>query len=212
MVAQKKIIVRYANVLLNHAIQNNCLEEITCTVSFLQKIFGVYPRLNTLLHSPIVPLSEKQTLLGTIYNSYMLMDSPTAATNQKRLDKSKASVSSGYESITVHPLLSRFITIIIQQRQVHQLKEIVDTFLCEYRSYMGIAVAVLTVATPLADEISGLFIEKIKQLVPCKEVLLEQRVDSSIIGGYILQIGTLKLDKSLKHQLDLLYEAVTKLR
>ena len=170
----KKLIARYANVFLAHAMQSESLEQLNDGVAFLQNMFRDNPSLGGVLHNPTIPRSEKEKILEKLCKN------------------------------DISPLLWRFLKIIIEQRQVEQIKEILSVFLVEYRSYIGIQSAVLTTTVPLTEVLLERFIEEVKQLKGCKEVLLEQHIDPSIIGGYILQIGTLKLDRSVKHQLNLL--------
>ena len=81
------------------------------------------------------------------------------------------------------------------------MKHILACFIDDYQVYMRLGNALLTTAIPLPETLVAVFIDKVKQLGDYKEVVLEQRVDTAIIGGYILQIGMLKVDRSIKHQL-----------
>ena len=171
MVTNKKLVARYASVFLSYAIAYKQLEEVRVGVSFLQQMFDLHSSLDKVLRNPTILPAEKEKLLET-------------------LCKHK-----------ITPFLWKFIVCIIQQRQVEQLKAILACFIDDYQVYMRLGNALLTTAIPLPETLVAVFIDKVKQLGDYKEVVLEQRVDTAIIGGYILQIGMLKVDRSIKHQL-----------
>ncbi|ROT47214.1 ATP synthase F1 subunit delta [Candidatus Cardinium hertigii] len=174
MATSQKLITRYANVFLAYATQSGELKAIGNGVTLLQNQFKAAPILDNILHNPTIPRVEKHKLLEKICKD------------------------------ALHPILWNFIEIIIDQYQIGLLKEILISFQSAYQEYIGIATAVVTTAVAIPAVLTKSFIEEVKQLVFCKEVLLVQQVDPSIIGGYILQIGALKLDKSVKHSLRLL--------
>ncbi|MBX9889956.1 MAG: ATP synthase F1 subunit delta [Amoebophilaceae bacterium] len=174
MVTNRKLVARYASVFLSYAIADNQLEEVKAGVSFLQHTFNLHSSLEKVLCNPTILPAEKEKLLET-------------------LCKHK-----------ITPFLWKFIVCIIKQHQVEQLKAIATCFMDDYQVYMKVCHALLTTAVPLPGTLAAVFIDKVKQLGDYKEVVLEQRVDTAIIGGYILQIGMLKVDRSIKNQLYLL--------
>ncbi|WP_419241265.1 ATP synthase F1 subunit delta [Cardinium endosymbiont of Nabis limbatus] len=178
MFKKKKIAARYANVFLAQVIQSGSLKTIHSDLSFLQDQFKRYPTLDDLLNNPTLPRSEKQKLLKEICHQGLSL------------------------------MVWRFIEIIIDQHQIGLLKEILTAFSIAYRNHLGIQSAILTTAVALPEALIKKLREEVKKWVPCKEVVLEQQIDPSIIGGYILQMGGLKLDKSIKHDLHTLQSAL----
>ncbi|CAH2559623.1 ATP synthase F1 subunit delta [Cardinium endosymbiont of Oedothorax gibbosus] len=174
MFKKKKIVERYAGVLLAQAIQSGRLKRINSDLSFLQNQFRDHPTLDSLLNNPTIPGSEKRKLLKKICNQGL------------------------------SPMLWRFLEIIIDQYQIGLLKKILTAFSIAYRNHIGIQSAILTTAVALPEVLIKRLIEEVKKWVACTEVLMEQKIDPSIIGGYILQIGELKLDRSIKHHLHVL--------
>ncbi|CDG49744.1 ATP synthase F1 subunit delta [Cardinium endosymbiont of Bemisia tabaci] len=171
MLKKKKIAARYASLFLAQAIQNKILTSIHHDLSFLQNQFRDHPLLDELLNNPTIPRSGKRKLLKKICTQ------------------------------PLSPMLWRFLEIIIDQNQIGLLEEILTAFWVAYRGHMGIQSALLTTATPLPEALIKPLTEEVKKWVPCKEVVMKQQIDPSIIGGYILQMGTLKLDRSIQHAL-----------
>lgn len=171
MLKKKKMVERYASVLLAQAIQSGRLKRINRDLSFLQNQFRDHPTLDALLNNPTIPRSEKRILLKKICNQGL------------------------------SPMLWRFFEIIIDQYQIGLLKEVLTAFSIAYRNHIGIQSAILTTAVALPEVLIKQLTKEVKKWVSCTEVLMEQKIDPAIIGGYILQIGELKLDRSIKHYL-----------
>jgi F-type H+-transporting ATPase subunit delta len=78
-----------------------------------------------------------------------------------------------------------------------------------YAQTQGETTAIVTTAVPLSPALEKLVLEKAKSLTQDK-VQLENKVDSSIIGGFILQIGDMQYDASVVHQLKAIKTTLTK--
>jgi F-type H+-transporting ATPase subunit delta len=78
-----------------------------------------------------------------------------------------------------------------------------------YAQTQGETTAIVTTAAPLSPALEKLVLEKAKSLTQDK-VQLENKVDSSIIGGFILQIGDMQYDASVVHQLKAIKTTLTK--
>lgn len=174
MTKTQKASTRYAKILLTHALQKGLLHQIKDGVVYLENQIKKNKTLASVLQAPTLSSTAKKRILIL------------------------------YVQQELHPMLMQFLTILLDQHQINHLKEILSSFIDVYHNYMGVQPAVLTTAVSLPASWVEVMIKEIKQLVTCREVLLKQHIDASIIGGYVLQIGALKLDKSIKHQLFLL--------
>lgn len=169
-----KVVNRYAHIVLEHAIQNNNLKQIYEGVCFLQKHIHSNPSLEKIMANPTISRIEKKKLLEVLYKKH------------------------------IHVTLWKFIMIILDQSQISKLSKILSAFISNYQDYMGIKSAVLTTAVALPKTLVNQFIQELKKIGNCKKILLKQQVDPSIIGGYILHMDPITLNKSIKHQLNLL--------
>jgi F-type H+-transporting ATPase subunit delta len=75
-----------------------------------------------------------------------------------------------------------------------------EKFLELFAHQKGEVKATVTTAISLTPELEKQILKKAKELSG-KEALLENKIDSSIIGGYILKIGDMQYDASLSNQL-----------
>lgn len=172
MVKSKKVAVRYANIFLAQAIRDGVVEIINRDVSFLTNQFQDNPTLNDLLNNPTLSRSSKRGLLKDIAHA------------------------------NLSPMVWRFIVIIIEQHQIGLLQDILAAFPIAYNGHMGIQPAILTTAVALPKSLIKPMMQEVQKWVPCKEVRITECIDPSIIGGYMLQIGTLKIDRSIKNYLN----------
>ena len=56
-------------------------------------------------------------------------------------------------------------------------------------------------AVPLSNELRQEIEKLVQKINPGKKVYLEERVDESLIGGYVLKVGDQQIDDSLKTKL-----------
>jgi F-type H+-transporting ATPase subunit delta len=84
-----------------------------------------------------------------------------------------------------------------------------DNFLKLYAVQRGEVKAIVTTAIPLTPDLENQTLQTVKKLTD-KKVILENKIDSSIIGGYILQIDDKQFDASVSNQLKAIKTLLTK--
>ena len=72
----------------------------------------------------------------------------------------------------------------------------------------GEEVAVVTTAVPLTAALEKKILAKVKELTGSK-VSLENKIDESIVGGFVLRIGDLQYDASVANKLNTLKREFT---
>lgn len=99
-----------------------------------------------------------------------------------------------------HPSTLMLFDIITRKNREGYLPAIAESFENQYRLHQGIVKA--TVITPMAlnESLRKQFIALVAKQTG-KEIELEEKVDPSIIGGYVLKIGDQQMDNSVKTKL-----------
>lgn len=144
-----------------------------------------------------VIFSEMKSLSVNLTGSPQLratLDNPVLSTREK-LELIKLTVDDNASDVFV-----RFIQLVLHQRRENHLQTISLVYLDLYRKYKNISVGKLVTACPVDDTT----ISKIKQLVRDKEegtIEFVTEVDPKLGGGFILYIGTYRLDASVASQL-----------
>lgn len=129
-----------------------------------------------------------------------LADTP-ALTKAERL----ALVSEAFASLDTD-LLS-LIKILVERHSFSALSKIRDEFSRLYDEARNIERVVAISAIPLSEEQSVALTKKLETLTK-KTVILENKVDPSILGGVVLRYSGTQLDDSLKTRLDKLTESL----
>jgi F-type H+-transporting ATPase subunit delta len=78
-----------------------------------------------------------------------------------------------------------------------------------YNDYRGQAVAEITTAIPLDDDLRRQVIGELQQMTG-KRILLQERIDPSILGGAIARVGDTLIDGSLKRRFALLRSQIAR--
>ncbi len=103
----------------------------------------------------------------------------------------------------------KFLTLIITQGCLHAINEIIGSALNLYQDRMNRITAEIVAPVPLNES----YINRLKSalgFLTNREVEVESRLDPSLIGGFIVKVGSTIYDSSLKGQLMLLRAELTK--
>ena len=102
----------------------------------------------------------------------------------------------------VSVMTSSFISLITVKHRESIIPQIASSFVELYKNHKNILTAIVTSATKL----------KVLELVKTQlngEIELQEKIDSTIIGGFILKIGDKQMDKSVSRQLANLKKELT---
>ena len=104
----------------------------------------------------------------------------------------------------VNDVTLSFFSILTKKRREEYMSEIAQSYISLYRQQKGIMTATLITALP-ADDVLKKQITEIVHKDTGKKVELEQHVDASIIGGFILSVGDRQFDESVARKLRTLH-------
>jgi F-type H+-transporting ATPase subunit delta len=93
-----------------------------------------------------------------------------------------------------------FFKLIVSKGREKELVHIAEAFIMEDKKQKGIKEAVLISATPLTDELRANLLARAEGMAGGK-VNLEEKIDASLIGGFVLKVSDLQLDESVKTKL-----------
>ncbi len=98
-------------------------------------------------------------------------------------------------------LLRNFLLVLADKGRAGQLEEIAAEFERLVAEYEGIVHAQLTTAVELSDDEAGKLLQQIEQ-ASGRKVEATRTVDPELIGGIVLQVGSHRLDASVRGRLD----------
>ncbi|RYF96125.1 MAG: ATP synthase F1 subunit delta [Chitinophagaceae bacterium] len=162
---------RYAKSLLDLAIERGQQEELFADVNFLSRVCKGNPDFVNLLKSPVVKADTKVKIIKAITGG------------------------------RVSAMMDTFIELLTRKTRESNLPEILSSFITQYKAYKNIHTVNLTTALPVSDSVRESIIQQVRKASGFDNIELEEKVDASIIGGFVLQIGDKLVDASIAYDL-----------
>ncbi len=166
-----RLAARYAKALLDLAVEQGQLEQVFADMQWLQAATKQSRDLLNLLRSPITKSELKTKAINAVLQG------------------------------KVSTLTQRFVDLLISKNREAVLPEIAPAFVDQYKQHKNIHTAVLTTAVPVSDAIKNTIIAKVKQESGFNNIELVEKVDPSIIGGFVLELGDKQVDASIVYDL-----------
>jgi F-type H+-transporting ATPase subunit delta len=98
------------------------------------------------------------------------------------------------------PTFLNLLKLLADRRRIGLLDAVLERMLELYRQQNGIALALITAATSLSDDQLARLTEKVKSVAGTTNVEVDTAVDPSLIGGFVLRVGSKVIDASLLGQ------------
>lgn len=93
------------------------------------------------------------------------------------------------------------ITVLATNQRTNLLEEVAKSYIDLYNETQGVKLATVTTAVALSENIEKQVLAKVEMLTGSKKVTLDNEIDPSIIGGFILRVGDLQYNASVSNQL-----------
>lgn len=107
-----------------------------------------------------------------------------------------------------HPYVVNFMKILCENGTLRELKGCARQYRIRYNQAHGIVEATAVTAIPLSEENRASLEKKLCALTG-KTVMLETRVDSSVLGGIRLDMDGTRLDGTVQSRLDALRRSIS---
>lgn len=163
-----KVSNRYAKALWGLAKENDIIEKTFNDMKLVFQVLSENKELKTLLSSPIVRISKKQNILKLIFEENI-------------------------HSITLH-----YIQIIVRKKRAVLLEGIAFEYLKIYRDNLDIESVTLIIADELDDVNTQRALEISHKITSKSKIEFQKVVKPEIIGGFILRVGDLQYDASVR--------------
>ncbi len=100
------------------------------------------------------------------------------------------------------------IDLLITNKRINILSEVASKYNQLFDELRGREVATVTTAIPMTSDLEAKVLSKVKELTS-KAVELENIIDESILGGFILRVGDKQYNASISNQLNKLKREFT---
>ena len=144
-----------------------------------------------------VVFNDMQVVYSTLEASKELravLKSPVVKSNDKK--EALLKIFANQSSTT-----KELIKVLVDNKRIAQLKGVSSSYIDLYNESKGVKVAQVTTAIPLTSKLKEKVLLKVKALTGSTSVTLENEIDASIIGGFILRVGDLQYNASIANQL-----------
>lgn len=116
-------------------------------------------------------------------------------------DARRAAIVSKVFGRHVSDVTLNLLQAVMKRRRAALLPGILKAYTEGYHERQGEVVASITTAVPLEEPQRANIVARLKKRFQ-KDIVVEERVDPRIIGGIVVRVGDLRIDGSLRTQLD----------
>ena len=169
---------RYATALFALAKENNSIDAVQASLDILSAAMAESDDLRALTSSPVL----------------------------SREDAGKA-IAATAKALGLDPLSTNMLGVLAANRRLDQIQAVIRAFSTLASDHRGEITAEVTSAHPLDDKQIDALKAQLKKRVG-SDVSVSTAVDSSILGGLVVQIGSQMIDSSIKTRLNTLSQAM----
>jgi F-type H+-transporting ATPase subunit delta len=162
---------RYAKSLIDLSLERGQLEEVFKDMKWLNDVCKSNRDFVNVLRSPVIKPDVKKKVISAVTDG------------------------------RVSELTGAFIKLLITKSRESNLPEILTAFIASYKEHKKIQIVKLTSAAPLSDAMKEAIIEQVKKSSGFQQIEIEEKVDASLIGGFVLQAGDKLVDASVLYDL-----------
>lgn len=169
---------RYASALFDLADEAKALDAVATDLTNLRTMIGESDDLRRLLASPVVGREAQGKALAALVQQAGIGD-----------------------------LVSKFVGTVAKNGRARDLPNMISAFLAELARRRGETTADVVSATPLNESQMNALTETLRRLVGNK-VSVNARVDSDLLGGLVVKVGSRMFDSSIRTKLQRLQLAM----
>ncbi|NCX96484.1 MAG: ATP synthase F1 subunit delta, partial [Chitinophagia bacterium] len=167
-----RIAHRYAKSLIDLALEQGSIENILADMQLMLALCKQSHDFELMLRSPVIKGDKKIAIIEEIVAAH------------------------------ISPASLLFFRLLVQKGREVYIKEIIEAFIAQYNVYKNIKTVQVTTAVPLSEQNKQAFQTKLQEYMPGTTIVLNTKVDESIIGGFILQIEDKLYDAGIKKKLN----------
>jgi F-type H+-transporting ATPase subunit delta len=169
---------RYATALFELALEGNALEQVAADLTRFNEALDAVPDLARLVKSPVFTAEEQSRALAAIL-----------------------------EKLKIEGLTRNFLLLVAKNRRLFASPDMIRAFRAMLARYRGETSAMVTAASKLTEAQATALKQALKAALG-REVMLEERVDPSLLGGLVVKVGSRMVDTSLRTKLNSLKVAM----
>lgn len=171
MAVSERVAFRYAKALIDLAQEKNLLEVIKGDLSLFSTVTKENRDFTLMLNSPLISGEKKLSILNSIFSG------------------------------KVNELTTNFFGLITEKGREADLSGIVSSYMAQYNAIEGITKASIKTAISLDASSRKTIEDLVAKATGNSKVIIEEQLDTDLIGGYVLSVEDKQLDASVKTML-----------
>ena len=170
--SENKAASRYAKSLIDLSTEQSALEVVKNDMVLLAQVIDDSSELEAILNNPIVPLDKKSGILADVFGT------------------------------KVNAITNAFLKLIVSKGRSAIIFGTAKSFISQYNAIKGIVTAEVSSATELTEANRAEIVAIVKREVGANEVLIKEKINSKLIGGFVLKVGDKQFDASISSGLN----------
>ena len=166
-----QVVQPYARALMSVASSNNLTEQFGDDVRSLLNLLQSSEELRNFIANPTVRPENKKVVLRQVVGE------------------------------NISPYMRNFLMLLVDKQRIQLLQEICQQYLAFLRELNQTVLAEVISAVELSEAQQQTVREKVIAMTKAASVELETKIDSDLIGGVIIKVGSQIIDASLRGQL-----------
>jgi len=166
------------------------------------------PRVASRYAKSLVSLAQERNELDAIKNDVDFILSALKEHRELRAviaspvikPKKKKTILSEVFASSVSGLTITFLHLLVDHRREQNAQEVLESFKTQYLVAKNIVKAIITTPIELDDELRAQFMAMVKEQTK-HEVLIEEKINPELIGGYVVRVGDMEYDASISGKL-----------
>lgn len=173
-----RIATRYSKSLIDLAQEKGVVDQVFADIKSIDKIFEESRDLKLMFKSPIIPGDKKLNVVKSLFEG------------------------------KIHPMLYQFLTLMIKKGREAYFHEMVTSFIIQFNELKNITPVKLTSAIKLDAGMVQNIVASLKKKEKLGEIQLQEVIDESLIGGFVLQYGGKMIDASVSKSIHTLHGVI----
>ena len=169
---EAKIGTPYARALYDFSVEQNIMHQVTADFQNLEVFLATTPELTEYLTNPVIGANQKEELLTKTLKSQLNSET------------------------------FKFLMILIRRDRINFLSTVIKSYLELVYKTASVKMIEVSTAFPFTTLQKLNLIKKLKELTNAREIRLVVTVDSSLIGGFLIQTNSKVIDFTIKNQLE----------
>jgi F-type H+-transporting ATPase subunit delta len=158
----------------------------------------------------LMELAIERGQLEEVYQDFLHLDNLSKSNRDFELAMKNPTVSSDKKLKILKALFGKRVTtdtvmsffeILCRKDREEVLIDIAGEFQSQYQLHNSIQVAEVTTTFPLDDNLRAEFTKIVLEISGMKEVMLVEKINPDLIGGFVLRVNDRQLDESLSSKL-----------